>query len=131
MTNSTRGPAESRIYALAAQHGIVAERLAIDDWADKVAELSDAEVPADPVADLVVTLQRKGFITVQEAADLFGDYLREGEAAEVVPGHEAEPGRDSRPVRERLAKTLAMARELGVPAGLDHKQVTDELWGEE
>lgn len=131
MSNSTRGPAETRIYALAVQHGIVAERLPVDDWADKVAELSDAEVPADPVADLIVTLQRKGFITVQEAADLFGDYLREGEAAKVIFGHEVEPGQGSRPVRERLAKTLAMAREAGPLAPGDHKRETDEMWGEE
>ena len=131
MTNSTRGLAEARIYVLAAQHGIVAERLPVDDWADKVTVLSDAEVPADPVADLIVTLQRKGFITLQEAADLFGDYLREGEAAKVISGHELEPGERSRPVRERLAKTLAMAREAGPLAPGDHKRETDEMWGED
>lgn len=131
MTNSTRGPAETRIYALAAQHGIVAERLPVDDWADQVARLSDAEVPADPVADLVVTLQRKGVLSGQEAADLFGEYLREREAAKVVSGHEVEPGERSRPVRERLAKTLAMAREAGPLAPGNHKRETDEMWGEE
>ena len=131
MTNSTRGPAETRIYALAAQHGIVAERLPVDDWADQVARLSDAEVPADPVADLVVTLQRKGILTGKEAMDLLGDYLREGEAVDAVAGHEVESGQESRPVRERLAKTLAMAREAGPLAPGNHKRETDEMWGEE
>ncbi|MCA1408511.1 hypothetical protein I6F26_30260 [Ensifer sp. IC3342] len=72
---------------------IVAERLPVDDWADPVARLYDSEVPADPVADLVVTLQRKGVLTGREAMDLLGDYLLECDAAETVPGHNrAKPG---------------------------------------
>ncbi|MGX9574319.1 hypothetical protein [Mesorhizobium sp. f-mel] len=71
------GSAERRIYALAAQHSIVAERLPLDDWADQVARLSDAEVPPDPVADLVVTLRRKGIVTDWKAAELYGNYLHE------------------------------------------------------
>lgn len=35
------------------------------------------------------------------------------------------------PIREKLAKTLAMAQEFGPYAPGDHKQETDEMWGEE
>lgn len=75
MTGS--GSAERRIYALAEQHGIVAERLSLDDWADKVTELSGDAVMHDPVEDLVVTLQRRGVITGTEMVDLYADYLTE------------------------------------------------------
>ncbi|TCP74199.1 hypothetical protein C8J31_1455 [Rhizobium sp. PP-CC-2G-626] len=76
-TNTSKKPALARIYALAAEHGVVAERLSIDDWADKVTELSGDEVVHDPIEDLVVTLQRKGVITDREATALYGDYLAE------------------------------------------------------
>ncbi|MCA1441925.1 hypothetical protein I6F07_17215 [Ensifer sp. IC4062] len=42
-----------------------------------MARLSDAEVPPDPVADLVVTLRRKGIVTDWKAAELYGNYLHE------------------------------------------------------
>ncbi len=35
------------------------------------------------------------------------------------------------PIRERLAKTLAMAEAAGPFHPGDHKQETDEMWGEE
>lgn len=34
MTSTAKRPALARIYTLAAQHGIVAERMPLDDWAD-------------------------------------------------------------------------------------------------
>lgn len=71
------GPSARRIYDLAAQHGIVAERLPIDDWADKITELAGDAVTHDPVEDLISTLRRKGVITAQEATSLYGDYLSE------------------------------------------------------
>jgi hypothetical protein len=125
MMSTKAGPAESRIYELAAQHGIVAERLPIDDWADNVARLSDAGVPPDPVDDLVVTLRRKGILTDREATELLADCLSERNAAEPKAD-----GR-SRPMRERLAKSLALAKEAGPMVHLDHKKLTDELWGAE
>lgn len=76
MVANTMKPAEARIYALAAEHGIVAERLPIDGWADKVTELSGDEVAHDPVEDMVVTLRRKGVVTDQEATALYWDYLQ-------------------------------------------------------
>lgn len=119
------GPAESRIYELAAQHGIVAERPPIDDWADDVSRPLDADVPTDPVDDLVVTLRRKGILTDREATELLADYLSERNA------FKSKSGDQKRTVQERLAKTLVMARDAGPFAPLDHKKVTDELWGEE
>ncbi|MUZ76191.1 hypothetical protein GOZ90_26515 [Agrobacterium vitis] len=77
MVANTMKSAEARIYALAAEHEIVAERLPIDAWADKVTELSGDEVVHDPVEDLVVTLRRKGIINDQEATRLYWDYLQE------------------------------------------------------
>lgn len=121
--NVTRGSAEARIYALAAQHGIVAERLPIDDWADKVTEFCDAVVH-DPVEDLIVTLQRRGVVGDREATDLYADYLAEGR-----PSKEAVEARPH--VRDRLAKSLAMSRELGPYGPGDHKRETDAMWGEE
>ncbi len=35
------------------------------------------------------------------------------------------------PIRERLAKSLMMAREAGPFAPGDHKREMDEMWGEE
>jgi antitoxin VapB len=35
------------------------------------------------------------------------------------------------PIRDRLAKSLTMAREAGPFAPGDHKRETDEMWGEE
>lgn len=45
--------------------------------------------------------------------------------------HEIAKRRAALPVRERLAKSLAMAREVGHFAPGDHKQETDEMWGED
>jgi antitoxin VapB len=45
--------------------------------------------------------------------------------------HEIATRRSALPVRERLAKTLAMAREAGPFAPGDHKQETDEMWSED
>lgn len=53
------------------------------------------------------------------------------EAVKVALMHEIESRKTKLHVRDRLAKTLAMAREAGPMAHLDHKQVTDELWGDD
>ncbi len=44
--------------------------------------------------------------------------------------HEIATRRAALPLRERLAKSLSMAREAGPFAGGNHKQETDEMWGE-
>jgi antitoxin VapB len=45
--------------------------------------------------------------------------------------HEIARRRAALPLRDRLAKSLAMAREAGPFAPGDHKRETDEMWGED
>lgn len=45
--------------------------------------------------------------------------------------HEIASRKANLPIRDRLAKTLTMAREAGPFAPGDHKRETDEMWGEE
>lgn len=53
------------------------------------------------------------------------------EAVKVALRHEIANRKGSLPIRERLAKSLAMARAAGPFAPGDHKRETDELWGED
>ena len=66
---------EETIRALAKQHGVTPERTALDDMADDFARLSDAEVEPDELADLVVTLKRKGILTADEAVKLYAQHV--------------------------------------------------------
>ncbi|WP_226622978.1 type II toxin-antitoxin system VapB family antitoxin [Brucella anthropi] len=45
--------------------------------------------------------------------------------------HEIAKRKAALPVRERLAKSLAMAREAGPFAPGSHKQETDDMWGDD
>lgn len=76
--NTHEMTAEETIRGLAREHGITAERTAMDAWADDVARLSDAEVSPDEIADLVVTLKRHGILTAARASELYGEYLSSG-----------------------------------------------------
>ncbi len=53
------------------------------------------------------------------------------DAVKAALRHEIASRKNKLPVRERLAKTLAMATEAGPMMHLDHKQLTDEMWGED
>ncbi|GGG13861.1 protein transcription factor [Rhizobium wenxiniae] len=53
------------------------------------------------------------------------------DAVKAALRHEIANRKNKLPVRERLAKTLAMAKEAGPMVHLDHKQLTDEMWGED
>jgi len=53
------------------------------------------------------------------------------DAVKAALRHEIASRKNKLPVRERLAKTLALAKEAGPMFHLDHKQLTDELWGED
>lgn len=66
---------EETIRAMAQQHGITAERTATDEWADNVTRLAGDEVIHDEIEDLLVTMQRKGVITDEQANALYGAYL--------------------------------------------------------
>jgi antitoxin VapB len=50
------------------------------------------------------------------------------EAVKTALKHEIAKRKENLPIRTRLAKTLAMAREAGPMVHLDHKRLTDELW---
>ncbi|MFC6447637.1 type II toxin-antitoxin system VapB family antitoxin [Shinella zoogloeoides] len=45
--------------------------------------------------------------------------------------HEIAKRKAALPVRERLAKSIAMAREAGPFAPGNHKQETDDMWSED
>jgi len=72
-----RQNAEQTIRDLAREHGVTAERLPIDDWADDIARLSDAEVESDEVEDLLLTLERAGIIDGATGLHLYAEYLRQ------------------------------------------------------
>jgi hypothetical protein len=70
--------AENRIRELAAYHGITADRAGVDDWTDRVSELSGEDgQPSDEVEQMLINLGRAELIEEEEAAQLHGDYLRE------------------------------------------------------
>lgn len=69
--------AEQQIRDLAQRHGITAQRLRIDDLADAFTRLSDDDVEADEVQDLMVNLRRANIIDAPRGIRLFGAYMRE------------------------------------------------------
>ena len=71
------GSIASMIATLAQSHGITADRHPIDDFADAVSRLSDAEVILDPIERLLANLQRAGVLNSREGFALHVAYLRE------------------------------------------------------
>lgn len=53
------------------------------------------------------------------------------EAVKTALMHEIAHRKGGLPLRDRLAKSLAMARAAGPFAPGDHKRETDEMWGED
>ena len=53
------------------------------------------------------------------------------DAVKTALKHEIASRKGSLPIRDRLAKSLAMARAAGPFAPGDHKRETDEMWGED
>ena len=72
--------AEQQIRDLARRHGVVFVRTPLDDWADQVSRLSDAEVELDDVENLVVALGRAKVVDGKELTLLHSRYLDEREA---------------------------------------------------
>ena len=73
---SARAPSAAElIRALARQHGVAYEPTPLDAFAADVSRLSDAEVPRDEIADLVVALKRAGVLDSRQATSLYGDHL--------------------------------------------------------
>lgn len=52
------------------------------------------------------------------------------EAVKVALIHEIEKRRAALPMRQRLSKSLEMARSIGPFAPGNHKAETDEMWGD-
>jgi hypothetical protein len=69
--------AEEQIRALAKKHGIVAERTALDDWADDVTRLAGDDVQFDEVQELIVALRRARVVDGVELTRLHSRYLDE------------------------------------------------------
>lgn len=53
------------------------------------------------------------------------------DAVKTALKHEIASRKGGLPIRERLAKSLQMARAAGPFAPGDHKRETDEMWGED
>ncbi|WP_404406860.1 hypothetical protein [Pelagibacterium halotolerans] len=69
--------AEERIRSLAKQHGIVASRTRLDDWADDVTRLAGDDVNFDEVQELIVALRKAGVVDGVELTRLHSRYLDE------------------------------------------------------
>ena len=72
--------AEQQIRDLARRHGVVFVRTPLDDWADQVSRLSDAEVELDDVENLIVALGRAKVLNGKELTRLHWLYLNERKA---------------------------------------------------
>jgi len=72
---STPATAADQVRALARLHGVAPEPAPLDAFAADVSRLSDADVPGDEIADLVVALKRAGVLDSRVAASLYGDHL--------------------------------------------------------
>lgn len=73
--DATTASAAETIRALARRHGIAYQPTPLDAFAADVSRLSDAEVPQDEIADLVVALERAGVLDSDQAIDLYGNHL--------------------------------------------------------
>ena len=74
-TSTRTTSAAELIRDLARRHGVAYEPVPLDAFAADVSRLSDAEVPGDEIADLVVALKRAGVLDSRQAASLYGDHL--------------------------------------------------------
>jgi hypothetical protein len=69
--------ATKKIQQLAHQHGIIHQHSQLDEWGDKISQLSDAEVQLDETQWLLVELNRAGILTGKENMLLHNQYLQE------------------------------------------------------
>jgi hypothetical protein len=65
------------IRALAAKHGVAYDETPLDQWANKITELSGDDVAMDNIGWLLIALQRAGHLTRNEANQLHVAHLRE------------------------------------------------------
>jgi uncharacterized protein related to proFAR isomerase len=76
---TSRLTAKQIIHKLANQHGVVHHHSELDEWCDKVSELSDGEVELDETQLILVELDRAGILTGKDNTILHGRYLQERE----------------------------------------------------
>jgi hypothetical protein len=74
---TTQLTAKQTIQQLAEQHGIVHQHTALDEWGTAISRLSDSEVELDEMQWLLIELNRAGFLTGQDNAQLHFQYLQE------------------------------------------------------
>jgi hypothetical protein len=75
-SKSTDTRVEDTIRQLARQHGIDSSRCDLDDWTDKIGELSGQDDgQADEVEQLLINLRRAKLITPEYSRELFADYM--------------------------------------------------------
>lgn len=69
--------AETEIRALAAKHGITAERDGVDIYCEIVSSLAGDDIQLDEVEQLVVNIGRAKVMDGVKLSIMLGDYLRE------------------------------------------------------
>ena len=70
------GPSvEEYVRELAREHGVSFQRTALDDWADTISRLSDAEVEHDEIMDLTAALTDAGILTPERSTALYAAHL--------------------------------------------------------
>lgn len=77
MADSTITAVTRRARALAERTGVVYRRTQLDDWAEKVTELSGDEVVSDTTADLLVALVRAKVLSSRDMAQWLMEHERE------------------------------------------------------
>jgi hypothetical protein len=72
------------VRRLAIQHGVIARRTRMDDWADAVTRLAGDDVKQDPTDDLLVALTKKNIISGRQMVRLLTNYMKEEESVRSV-----------------------------------------------
>lgn len=65
------------VAELAREHGVVIVRTKLDQFAEKLTELSDDDVRLDAIELALVKLKERGIITAQEMSMLILNHIRE------------------------------------------------------
>ena len=72
------------VRRLAIQHGVIARRTRMDDWADAVTRLAGDDVKQDPTDDLLVALTKKNIISGRQMVRLLTNHMKEEESVRSV-----------------------------------------------
>jgi hypothetical protein len=72
------------VRRLAIQHGVIARRTRMDDWADAVTRLAGDDVKQDPTDELLVALTKKNIISGRQMVRLLTNHMKEEESVRSV-----------------------------------------------